>query len=165
MASWPTDAEVVENARAAYAEVRAQMDHQIRNADAIDTKATAVITVIGVLAALVAPRLNMDDGLRQWSAAAALALAFGVLACCFLAIRPQANFAFGADPDDLLRDRVAEKYPPAAYWLGVVNGLIAARRQNVIALDRKADWYARALLSLGALLVGIGWLIFIGGLA
>jgi hypothetical protein len=100
-AAWPTDEEVVQNAKAAYSEVRAQIDHQIRNADAIDTKATAVITAVGVLAALVAPRFHLDAAIRQGSGAFALLIGFVALGCCFLAIRPQADFAFGADPADL----------------------------------------------------------------
>jgi len=164
MTAWPTDSDVCENARAAYAEVRSQIDHQIRNADAIDTKATAVITVIGVLAALVAPRLAMDEPVRQLSGGIVFVVAFAAMVFCFLAIRPQADFAFGANPEDLVSDRVLEKYPPAAYWIGIVGGLVEARRQNVVALHRKADWYARALLAVGLLLLGIGWLIFVGGI-
>ena len=163
-AAWPSDDEVIANAKVAYTEVRTQIDHQIRNADAIDTKATAIITAVGVLAALVAPGFHLDTTMRQSAGLVALFLGFVVLVCCFLAIRPQRNFAFGANPDDLVRDRAAERFLPAPYALAVVGAMVAARLQNVIVLDRKADWYARGLLAMSLLLLSIGWLINLGGI-
>lgn len=161
---WPTETEVLANAKVAYAEVRSQIDLQVRCADAIDTKATALITAVGVVAALVAPRLQLGSLLPQVAAASGFILALATVTCCLFAIKPRKDFAYGADPTDLIKDRQPERFPEASYLLAVVKALVEARDKNATRIDQKAGWFVFSIATLLVLLVAIGWLVSIGGI-
>jgi hypothetical protein len=157
-----TDADVLANAQAACQEIRTQLDHQIRTADSIDTKAWALVTVTGVVSGLIAPRLQLDDPERGIPAIIVFLVVMTLVACSILAIRPKADFSFGAEPTALVAE--LENYVEVSFALGLGEALATARQMNVRALDRKRAWYTRALLALAGSLVGIAWLVYIGAI-
>jgi hypothetical protein len=85
-----------------------------------------------------------------------------LVVCSILAIRPKADFSFGADPTALVAE--LENYSQVSMALGLAEALATARLMNLRALDRKHAWYTRALMALGGSLVGIAWLVYIGAI-
>jgi hypothetical protein len=157
-----SDADVLANAQAACQEIRTQLDHQIRTADSIDTKAWALVTVTGLVAGLIAPRMQLDDPGRGIPAILVFVVVMVLVVCSILAIRPKADFSFGADPTALVAE--LENYSQVSMALGLAEALATARLMNLRALDRKHAWYTRALMALGGSLVGIAWLVYIGAI-
>lgn len=161
---WASDPQALTNARNAYADVRTQVDHQIRNADSLDTKATAVITAIGVLAGLTASRLHFESGLQQISGLVTFVVALAAVTCAVLAVKPRDGFSFGPNPDDLVKDNQPERFDDASYALGMLSAIVESRRENVQALEQKARWFQLSLWLLLALVFLAGWLVAIGGI-
>ena len=156
------DADVLANAQTACQEIRTQLDHQIRTADSIDTKAWALVTVTGLVSGLIAPRLEVANGAQGVAAFVVFLIAMAIVGSSILAIRPKADFSYGAEPAVLVAE--LERYPQVSLALGLAEGLAKARAINLAALDRKQAWYTRALLALAASLVGIAVLVYLGAL-
>lgn len=157
------EAEALENARLIAADLRTQIDYQIRSAESMDTKAWALVTATGLIAGLVAPRVVLDTDVRSWSALVVFLVAIAMVVLCMLTIRPLANFAYGPNPASLIVEM--ERWSHVALVLAFAESMKDAREKNVIALDAKSTWYQYALITFGGVLVGIGWLVYVGAIS
>lgn len=153
------DADVLANAEAAYTEIRAQIDHQVRSADSIDTKAWGLVTVTGVVAGLVASRLHLDDAVRAVSTFVVLAVVLALLACCFAAIRPKVIFSYGRKPAALVEQLQA--YDRVAIALSIAESMVKSKERNDAALEYKAYWYQWGIVAFGGFLAGLMLLVYV----
>lgn len=123
---------------------------------------TKVHPSLGLVAGLIAPRLQLENPGRGIPAILVFVVVMVLVVCSILAIRPKADFSFGADPTALVAE--LENYSQVSMALGLAEALATARLMNLRALDGKRAWYTRALVALGACLVGIAWLVYIGAI-
>jgi uncharacterized membrane protein len=154
-----SDAQVLDNAKAACAEIRVQIDYQMKAGDSVDTKAWGLVTVTGVAAGLVAQRLHFSDVQQGWAAFVVFVVAMALVVFSILAVRPRSHFSFGVDPGPLVDN--LESYATVGILLAMATSLRKARDLNAAALDRKVFWYTLALAMLGLLLVGLAWLVYL----
>ena len=155
-----SDADVVQNAEAVYGEIRKVVDHQVSVAGGLDTKAGAVLTVLGAVAALVAPRVRVST-VEQLVVGTVTFTVVVLLAAFILAALWPRDFSYGADPPALAGS--AETYERASVALAMAEALSEAWRQNDATLDRKHYWYSLALFCLFLLVICAGAIVVVGG--
>ncbi len=156
-----TDADVIANADRAYSEIRSMVDHQVRTAAGLDTKAGALLTVVVAVAAIVGPRVQLDGLDLQVTGTAAFALALLEALFILAALWPR-DFSYGANAADLVAS--LESYSPASVALARAEWLRDAWTRNDAALDAKHDWYSRGLAVMPFLLVAIAFMVLVGAL-
>jgi hypothetical protein len=162
-ASYPSDTDVVASATAAIAEIGRHVDHQSKDAESVDTKAAALLTVSvagGTLA--VSRTLAVDTDPRLLSAVVAGIVAIALVVSLFQALRPRGPFSYGPDPRQLgaLIDRETNK----AVLLSMTDAFVKSRENNVVFLEAKQGWYQRALRCLVAIGVAVGWMTQTGAI-
>lgn len=162
-ASRPTSRDLLENGRLACTELRAQIDHQVHAAESMDTKAWALITAIGVIAGVVAPRVGLTTAVHAWSALVVFAVALITVGFCLRTIWPQTDFSFGPDPDAFVKWLAA--YDRTAIALSTAEAMAEARQQNLLALQAKRTWFIGALIAFTSIVGGIGWLVYVGAIS
>lgn len=156
-----SDADVVQNAATAAADIRASIDHQVRTANGLDTKAVATLTVIAAVAAFVAPRFHMDTEPQRWAGTFTFGVVSATVAFVLWSLRPR-DFSYGVHPDDLLAS--VERYDRAGYAIGHVKGLRSAYHANDRTLDARLRWYLASLVGLAALVAGLGAMLLVGAI-
>jgi hypothetical protein len=162
MPNQPDDV-VIANAETTIDEMRSHIDHQSKDAESVDTKAAAILTVTAAGAALVATRVGMlDTDLRKVSAVVTLVAVASLIGSLFQALRPRDVFSYGPNPVTMPRN--AEELDRAAYLLWIVDSFAAARQGNVDFLEAKQSWYQRAMRCLVATVVGIAWMTQTGAI-
>ncbi len=133
-------ADALANAELARAEFRAQIDQQLRTADSIDTKATALLTGSAAILALVAGRIQVGtDPLRIGATSIMFVIALLLLHLALRAMSSRDDFAYGAEGDALLEALEQERAPTLA--LSLADALKQARDKNVTAVNGKHRWY------------------------
>jgi hypothetical protein len=160
----PTVESIVANAQATIDEGRRHIAAQAGDADAMDTKTAALITIASGAFALLVTHTNLADLNLYQGVAAGVALAYFVLgvACCVQAIRPRKDFTYGAYPSFL-----AALVPDYPHWsvmqqLAVTIG--EAREKNVAFLGIKQGWYERAIVTAPFIALGVTAMAFTGAL-
>lgn len=138
-----SDVEVLENARAAAAELRAQIDQQLRTADSLDTRATALLTVGTGAVALIAGRLTVETDLHRLAGIAFGAAALWLLGSCLGALSSRSAFAYGADADALVPE--LEHHSTDVIALTIAKALRDARNR-----EHRADRRQAQVVSLGS---------------
>jgi hypothetical protein len=94
----PTVESIVANAQAACEESRRHIMAQSQDANAVDSKAAALIPIASGLFALLVTHVRIESPGNFVSSVLTLSY-FGIgLACCFQAIRPRDGFSYGAYP-------------------------------------------------------------------
>jgi hypothetical protein len=151
-----TDHAVIANADRAYAEIRAVLDHQVKTAETLDTKAGALLTITVAAAAIAAPRIRIDSDERLIAGTVAFAL-IGLLATFILGTLWPRAFSFGADPSALAE--ALETYGEASVALARAEAASSAWKRNDDALDSKHLWYSCALLTLPMILLSIAHMV------
>lgn len=154
----PSTESIVANAQATIDEARRHIAAQAKDAETLDTKASALITITSGVVAFALGRAYITTSSQAVAAiTTTLYLVLGVTAC-FQAIRPRRKFSYGASPA-FLADLVA-KYPHWSVMQQLAASLGRAREENVGYLDTKQGWYERALLTgpfLGAALAAMAY--------
>ena len=139
-----SDADALANAELARGELRAQIEQQLKTADSIDTKTTALLSVGGVILALVGGRIQVGtDPVRIAAALLTFAIGLAFLACALATIGSRRNFAYGAQGEELVES--LEQYPPASIALALAEALRLARNKNDEAVGKKHVWYQRTV--------------------
>lgn len=156
-----TDADVLASAKEACAEIRRQVDHQVRDAELVDTKGSALLTLTATVVGLLATRLRLDNGERIGTALLAAVLVFLIFACCVQAVRPRGGFSYGADAAPLVA--LVDAHAHVTVMLSLADSLRDAREKNVRYLQIKQDWLQTALVLAVLGIVSIGWLVRVGG--
>lgn len=151
-----SDRDVLANANATYAEIRAMVDHQVRIAASLDTKAGALVTAVVALAAIAGPHVHLDSTERQVAGFVTFTLALLVAIFVSAALWPR-DFSYGANAEQLVAS--LESYSQVSVALARAEALRDAWRLNDAALDAKHDWYSRALTMLPLLLISIGAMV------
>lgn len=158
-----SDTEALANAELARGELRAQIEQQLKTADSIDTKTTALLSAGAAIVALVAGRVEIeDDSTRIAAAVLMLVVALGFLGCGLATIGSRRNFAYGAQAEELVES--LEQYPPASVALALVEALRLARNRNDAAVSKKHVWYQRTVGLLFLLAVTIAVLFAVGAI-
>lgn len=158
----PTWDEITRSAEAAASEIRSQIDHQISDASALDTKASTLITAQVAIAGLVASRVVLDTPERLAAGAIAFAVVVAVALPAVLVLRPRDGFSYGADAA-ALTDSVA-RYPRAGVAIGLAESLARARDQNLVWIRTKQRWYEIALLALFGLVLALALMVVVGAI-
>lgn len=157
------DAEALSNAELARAEFRAQIDQQLRTADSIDTKATALLTGSAAILALVAGRIQVGTELPRVVATSIMfVIALGLLYCALRALSSRDDFAYGAEGKALLGALEQERTPALA--LSLADALKEARDKNVTAVNGKHLWYQRTVALVFFLALSIASLFAVGAI-
>lgn len=157
-----TSADVMANAQAAYAELRAQVTQQIATSGSIDTKAAAVITIISALASLVATRIHVDKPDHVTLAVIAFLLTILVVGLCFIALRPR-TMSYGPDASALVTH--LSSYPASAIALSIAESMAHVRNINKRVIDTKYKVYEASLLLVFVLLLLLGYMVRVGAIA
>lgn len=90
-----SDAEALANAELARGELREQIGQQLKTADSIDTKTTALLSAGAAIIALVGGRIQIgDDPAKIASAVLMLIVALAFLWCALATIGSRRNFAY-----------------------------------------------------------------------
>lgn len=155
------DDEVIKNADAAYSDIRASIDHQVRTASSLDTKAVAILTVVAAVAAIAVPRVRLDEMWRQVSGGVTFLAVLATVSCALWSLRPR-DFSYGVHPDDLLRH--IERFDRAGYAIGQVKGLRKAYLRNDATLDARLRWYLLALTGMAILVPLLGLMVITGAI-
>ena len=155
-----SETDVAANAASAAADVRKSIDHQVKSASEFDTKLSALVTVVGTAAAIVAAHLVLDRADRIAAFVISAMLVGLTVGLAFYGLRPRAA-SFGADPD-ALRALVTDRRD--VFERELLNGLVSAYTANRSALESKADTYQQALLAFFVALLSIGPLLATGAL-
>lgn len=151
------------NADLAYRELRAQIEQQLKAADSIDTKTTALMTGGAAIIALVGGRIQVGSETPRIVAALILfTLALTFLFCALKAISSRDNFAYGAKPEELVQS--LEQYPHVAVGLAVAGSLRDARNKNSNAINAKHAWYQRTVGLTFGLAASIAILFAVGAI-
>jgi hypothetical protein len=150
------DRDVIANADRAYMEIRALLDHQVRTAESLDTKAGALLTVLVAAAAIAAPRLQLDSPDRVTAGIICFALVVLLAAFVLGTLWPR-GFSYGADATALAAS--LEEYSQASIALARAEAVRDAWQRNDDALDSKHLWYSCSLISLPAILASIGYMV------
>lgn len=145
------------------AELRAQIDHQVSAADALDTKAAGLAAATFALLTFTVPHVDVSTPWRGAAAAVTVVLTLLALWQFAEALRPRAEgFSYGVDADDLLaaRDSVSAAELKRSY----ADGLSEARKRNQGAVASKADGVVTGLRFLIAVAIGLAIMLAIGGI-
>ena len=158
-----SDADALANAELARAELRSQIDQQLKTSDSLDTKTTALLSVGAAIIALVAARIQIGTEPDRIAAALfLLAAALTFLVCALATIGSRQNFAYGAQAEELVES--LEQYPPAAVALALAEALRLARNKNDAAVNKKHVWYQRTVAMVFVLAVAITALFLVGAI-
>jgi hypothetical protein len=158
----PTEESILLNAQAACGEARRHIDAQAKDAEVLDTKAAALITIGAGALGLTVTHLQLLSAGHLVSIGLALAyLAIG-LACCFQAIRPREGFSYGAYPSFLAG--LISGYPHWSVVTRLAESLAEAREKNVRYLAVKQRWYERALMTVPFVALGVAFMAYTGAL-
>ena len=155
------DEDVLRNAEAAYTDIRSSIDHQVRTASALDTRAIAVLTLIGAGGALVVPRVHLESADQRVAGFITFALVALTVVFALWSLRPR-DFSYGIHPDDLLSD--LEKYDRAGYAIGQVKGLREAYFNNDTSLDARHRWFLFSIVGFGTTILLLGLLAVMGAI-
>ncbi len=158
---YPPDDEVIANIDAAIVEMRVHIDHQSKDAESVDTKATAILTVTAAAAALLAARIGaLDTDVRRLSAAVTVLVLVSLTVSLFQALRPRDEFSYGPNPGTMIGYADRQWRKPFLLWMA--DSFVAARERNVEFLEAKQGWYQRALRCLVATVLGVAWMVQTG---
>ncbi len=160
---YPPDDEVIANVEAMLAEMRQHVDHQSTDAESVDTKATAILTVTAAGATLVAARIGaLDTDIRRLSAFVTVVVLVSLTVSLFQALRPREKFSYGPTPRTMMRYADRQWHKPFMLWMA--DSFVQARDRNVEFLDAKQGWYQRALRCLVATVIGVAWMVQTGAI-
>jgi len=160
---YPPDEEVIKSAAAAVEDIRGHIDHQSKDAESVDTKGTAILTVTIAAATIVASRVStLDTDAKRLPAIVTLAVIGVLVVCLFQALRPRDAFSYGPDPRSMVKLVDRESHKTTMLW--IVDSLVASREMNVRFLDAKAGWYQRALRAMVAAGLSVAWMIQTGAI-
>jgi hypothetical protein len=106
-------------------ELRAQIDHQVSGADALDTKAAALAAATFALFTFTLPHVNIDTCPRTIFAFVVIGLTLAAIGLFASSLRPRKEaFAYGVNAVDLIAERGAER---AAFLRAYGEGLRLSR--------------------------------------
>ena len=159
----PTDEDVIASAKAAIDEARRHIDFQVKQADAIDTKTAAIMTLSGAAAGLSVGRLHLDTDAQRLAAVATLGVLLLLVTFAIQALRPRKGWSYGADPGDVAAAADRASHRTLIRLLAIA--IAEARNQNKPVLDAKHRYYQRALVTVVVFLLALGWMLQSGALA
>jgi hypothetical protein len=143
-------------------ELRAQIDHQIAAADAIDTKAAALAAATFALFTFTLPHVDVSTQARANVAALIVLATLAAIGCFALSLKPRKGaFSYGADAGDMVAERDVDA---DVFVREFVDGLHIARTSNETTLRNKADTLIYGLWLLVAVGVGLALLLALGGI-
>jgi len=143
-------------------EIRRQVDLQVTAADALDTKAMAIFAGIAAVAALIAPRVTVENSGQVIAAVGTFGFLVGAMICLLLAVRPRVG-GFSNGPNV---EQVAAWIddPTSSLERALVPAFVGVRKINEDFLKSKADWTVRALRCLVATVVGMAAMVGVGAI-
>lgn len=157
------EADAKANAELARVELRAQIDQQLRTADSLDTRTTALMTAVAAILALVVGRIQVGtDGWRIAAAILLLIVSLAFLYCALRAIASRRDFAYGAAAEELIES--LEQYSHVTVALSLAGALRQARNKNADAINAKHAWYQRTVGLTFALAGAIAFLFAVGAI-
>lgn len=145
----------------AYAEIRAQIDHQIAAAGSLDTKLSAVLTLLGTSAAIVATRLAITDAHHTVLLAIVGVVALVTAGFAIRGLLPR-SMSYGADPAML--SAMIDDWSLSDVSQATVESLAAARVINDRTVRIKGRSFRFAVISFFVAIVSITPLAYAGGL-
>ena len=141
---------ILENARAAVADFRAQIDLQVRAAESIETRATAVLTVGAGGVAIVAGRLRVHDVGETIIALVFGGAALALIVTCLMVLASRSSFAYGVDANDLV-PLLGQLRSREEITVTMAEALRQGRNANEVSIERKFRPFVFATISLVAL--------------
>jgi hypothetical protein len=134
----------------ARSELRSQVDQQLKTASDIDTRAAALLALLGAAAGLVGQKLQLDSPIHLAAGLISAILAIVVSILCVLAMRPR-NLSYGVETGALIEalgDHDSLKIERA-----LVEGLERVRRMNRDTLNAKTFLFEAGLYAFVATLL------------
>jgi hypothetical protein len=158
---YPADEDVMANAAAAIDELQRHIDHQSKDAESVDSKAAAILTLTAAAIPLAATRFGaMDTDAKRWAVLIATVAVGALVVSLFQALRPRSVFSYGPNPTTI--GRYADRESRKAFALWMLDSYIAARDINVDFLRSKHGWYQRSLRALISSALAVIWMINVG---
>jgi hypothetical protein len=158
-------ADLIASAELVAAELRAQIDHQLKAASEFDTKALGLLSVLGVAATLIAPRLAIDPG----HAGEIVAAIVGVGAAGWSAFQGvmvlaigRGRFSAGADATVLVA--TVDEHGHAQVLRGMLIALRDAIGRNEAAIEHKYDRFVGQVAALIASFALVPILVVLGAI-
>ena len=158
-----SEEDIVASAKAAIDEARRHIDFQVKQADAIDTKTAAIMTLAGAAAGLSVGRLHLNTDAQRLPAIVTLIVLVALLSFAIQALRPRGGWSYGANPADIAQ--AADRAAHSVVIQKLALALAEARKKNVAVLDAKHRYYQAALLTVVIFLLALGWMLQSGALA
>jgi hypothetical protein len=162
-APWkPTVEDIVANAQAAIEEARRHIAAQSQDANALDTKAAALVTIASGAFAFLVSHTGMSRPDQYVAGGSTLVYFILGVGCCVEAIRPRKDFSYGAYPSFLAA--LVPDYPHWSVMTQLAVTLGEAREKNVAFLGIKQGWYERAVITAPFIASSIAAMAYTGAL-